>query len=232
MDVCLTPEMVPAWSLRRLTVVVADILRASSSITAGMQGGVPAIRPVEQVHRRPYWKDRGYLLGGERHGEQIDGFDLGNAPEDYLRIGQRRQKIIMTTTNGTRAIQAGKSAQNLIVGSFLNLEAVATHLEQHKPPLLIICSGWQGKTSFEDTLFAGALTERLIDHYGGQLGDGALLARATYQRYRHELRTAVQASSHGQRLIKLGREQDISFCLQESIYSVVPILRGEEIVTD
>lgn len=231
MDVALTPDMIHAWSLRRMTVVVADILRASSSITAGIQGGVPAIRPVEHVHRRQYWKSRGYLLGGERHGEMIDGFDIGNAPEDYLQAGKQSQKIIMTTTNGTRAVQASKQAEALLIGSFLNLDTIVRYLQERRPPLLIVCSGWRGKSSLEDTLFAGALIDRLRTAYTETpLGDGAHLALATYERFRKNLMGAVRESSHGQRLIGLDREQDIAFCLQQNIYPVVPVLRGEEIV--
>lgn len=232
MDVCISPDMIHAWSLRSSTVVVTDILRASSSITAGIYGGVPAIRPVEHIHRRHYWKSRGYLLGGERHGEMIDGFDIGNAPEDYLQAGKQGQKIIMTTTNGTRAIQASKEAETLVIGSFLNLDSVAGYLKKSTSPLLVVCSGWQGKASLEDTLFAGALIDRLLPDLNHlPLGDGAQLALATYERFRKNLLKVVRESSHGQRLTHLQREQDISFCLQQSIYDVLPVLKGEEIVS-
>jgi len=230
MDVCFSPEMVTAHSLKRKTIVVADILRASSSITAGIQGGVPAIRPVEQIHRRQYWQERGYLLGGERGGVMIDGFDLGNAPMDYLKAGANKQKIIMTTTNGTRAIQASKHADQLLVGSFLNLEAIAGYLLQDKPSLLIVCSGWQGTPSLEDSLFAGALLERLGPAYSSPISDGARLAISTYRHHQDHLVEAVRESSHGQRLLGMDREEDIAYCLQQSIYPVVPILKGEEIV--
>jgi len=230
MDVCFSPEMVSAHSLKRKTVVVADILRASSSITAGIYGGVPAIRPVEQIHRRHYWQERGYLLGGERGGVMIDGFDLGNAPPDYLKAGAKKQKIIMTTTNGTRAIQVSKHAGQLLVGSFLNLDAIAGYLLTNRPPLLIVCSGWKGTPSLEDSLFAGALLERLGPKYDAPITDGARLAITNYRYHKDQLTEAVQESSHGQRLLSMNREEDIAFCLQQSIYPVVPILRGEEIV--
>ena len=231
MDVALSPDMIHAWSLSRMTVVVTDILRASSSITAGIYGGVPAIRPVETVHRRQYWRNRGYLLGGERHGEMIDDFDLGNAPEDYLRAGKQGKKIIMTTTNGTRAVQASKQAEALLIGAFLNLNTIAGYLQERRPPLLIVCAGWRGKSSLEDTLFAGALIDRLREAYAHtSLGDGAQLALAAYERFRKNLLEAVQESSHGQRLVGLDQEQDVAFCLQQSKYPVLPVLRGEEIV--
>jgi len=230
MDVCFSPEMVTSHSLKHKTVVVADILRASSSITAGIQGGVQAIRPVEQIHRRHYWQERGYLLGGERGGVMIDGFDLGNAPMDYLKAGAKKQKIIMTTTNGTRAIQASKHADQLLVGSFLNLEAIAEFLQNDRPSLLVVCSGWQGTPSIEDSLFAGALLERLGPGYSTPVSDGARLAITNYRYHQDRILEAVRESSHGQRLLDMNREEDIEFCLQESIYPVVPILRGEEIV--
>jgi len=230
MDVCFSPEMVTSHSLKHKTVVVADILRASSSITAGIQGGVQAIRPVEQIHRRHYWQERGYLLGGERGGVMIDGFDLGNAPMDYLKAGAKKQKIIMTTTNGTRAIQASKHADQLLVGSFLNLEAIAEFLQNDRPSLLVVCSGWQGTPSLEDSLFAGALLERLGPGYSTPVSDGARLAITNYRYHQDRILEAVRESSHGQRLLDMNREEDIEFCLQESIYPVVPILRGEEIV--
>ncbi len=230
MDVCFSPEMVTAHSLKRKTVVVADILRASSSITSGIQGGVPAIRPVEHIHRRHYWQERGYLLGGERGGVMVDGFDLGNAPLDYLKAGTSKQKIIMTTTNGTRAIQVSKHAEQLLVGSFLNLEAIAAFLLKDRPPLLIVCSGWKGTPSLEDSLFAGALLERLGTEYDTPISDGARLAITNYRYHQDRLTDAVRESSHGQRLLGMKREEDIDYCLQQSIYPVVPILKGEEIV--
>jgi len=223
--------MIPAWTFRNMTVVVADILRATSSITAGIHGGVPAIRPVEHVHRRQYWQNRGYLLGGERHGEMIDGFDIGNAPEDYQQAGRQGKKIIMTTTNGTRAIQASKEAKNLLIGSFLNLNTVAQYLIRERPAFLIVCSGWRGKASLEDTLFAGALIKQVRTAYTDTApGDGAHLALATYERFRENLPAAVREASHGQRLLGLERGQDIDFCLQQSVYDVLPVLQGEEIV--
>jgi 2-phosphosulfolactate phosphatase len=230
MDVCFSPEMVTAHSLKHKTVVVADILRASSSITSGIQGGVPAIRPVEHIHRRHYWQDRGYLLGGERGGVMVDGFDLGNAPLDYLKAGAKKQKIIMTTTNGTRAIQVSKHAGQLLVGSFLNLEAIAEYLLKDRPPLLVVCSGWKGTPSLEDSLFAGALLDRLGTEYDAPLSDGARLAITNYRYHKEHLSQTVRNSSHGQRLLGMQREEDIEYCLQQSIYPVVPILKGEEIV--
>lgn len=230
MDVCFTPDMVTSYNLLQKTVVVTDILRASTSITAGIYGGVPAIRPVEQIHRRQYWRDRGYLIGGERGGVMIDGFDLGNAPEDYLKAGNRKQKIIMTTTNGTRAIQTTKQARQLLVGSFLNLKALAHFLLAQPSPLVVVCAGWNGTSSLEDTLFAGALVDLIIDRYPYSISDGARMAQTIYACHKNDLVGAVRASSHGQRLIRLNREKDILYCLQQSIFPVVPLLKGEEII--
>jgi 2-phosphosulfolactate phosphatase len=229
LDVCLSPDLMHLYDVKGKAVVVVDILRATSCMTTAFAHGVSSIRPVAEVEESRALREQGYLVAAERGGEKVAGFDLGNSPFEYMDESLRGKKIGVTTTNGTRAISLSKGASQLLVGSFLNLQAVAEQLNQQEQDVLIVCAGWQGHVNLEDTLFAGALAEQLTAKFT-RACDSTLSAIALYHTAKNIMLAFLQNSSHVQRLKGLGIEKDIEFCLQHDLYDVVPVLKNDELV--
>src|SRR5687767_2329393 len=162
-DVCLSPDMMHLYKVQDHCIVVVDVLRATSCMTTAFAHGIESIAPFAQLADCLAMKEKGYFTAGERDGKKVEGFDLGNSPFEYQDPKLKGQKIAFTTTNGTRAIVKSLGAKEIIIGSFLNLTAVANHLRTINSDVLVVCAGWKGKVNLEDQLFAGALVELLKD---------------------------------------------------------------------
>ena len=187
--------------------------------------GVARIRPVAHPEECRSWREQGYLIAGERDGWKIADFDLGNSPLEYQSDKVPGQSLAMSTTNGTLAIAKAKEARRLIVGSFLNLSAVTDFLTTQEASVVVVCAGWKGHVNLEDTLFAGALTAQLQSHF--QIGsDAALMASVAYRAAQPDLLGFLSQSSHVRRLQQLGHQEDVVFCLRESLYEVIPVLEN------
>src|SRR5688572_33297600 len=163
-DVCLSPDLMHLYDVRDKTVVVIDILRATSCMTTAFAHGINSITPFAKLEDCIAMKATGYFTAGERDGKKVDGFDLGNSPFEYMDEKLKGQKIAFTTTNGTQAIAKSIGAKEIVIGSFLNLSALANHIRQGNDDVLIVCAGWKGRFNLEDTLFAGALIDSVKDH--------------------------------------------------------------------
>jgi 2-phosphosulfolactate phosphatase len=223
-DVCLSPDMMHLYPVNEHVVVVVDILRATSCMTTAFAHGIDTIAPFAKLDDCLAMKAKGYYTAGERDGKKVDGFDFGNSPFEYQDPKLRGAKIAFTTTNGTQAIAKSLGASEIIVGSFLNLTAVANHLRMLSQNILVVCAGWKGKFNLEDTLFAGALVEKLKTEVQPAC-DAPLAAQALYNQAKGNMVEFLSNSSHVKRLAKLNIHKDITFCLTEDTYSVVPILR-------
>lgn len=222
-DVCLTPDLMHLYDVKGHSVVVVDILRATSCMTTALACGVDAIAPFAKLEDCLAMKEQGYYTAGERDGKKVDGFDLGNSPFEYQDPKLKGQRVAFTTTNGTQAIVKSLGAAEIIIGSFLNISAVATHLQHSAHPILIVCAGWKGKFNLEDTLFAGALVEKLKSDFKPAC-DSALAAAHLYAGAKNDLLGFLSASSHVQRLAKLNIKKDIEFCLTHDVYDCLPKL--------
>lgn len=227
-DVCLSPDLMHLYCVQKQTVVIVDILRATSCMTTALAHQIDSITPFAQLPDCLALKAQGYLTAGERDGKKVNGFDLGNSPFEYMDAALKGKKIAFTTTNGTQAIAKSMGAQNIVIGSFLNLSAVVRYLQQVKTDILIVCSGWRGKVNMEDTVFAGALVEKLNDQFEPAC-DAPVIARRLYAEARHNLADFLKDSSHIKRLQRLNIQKDIDFCLREDIYDVVPLIRDNVI---
>ncbi|HEX5171093.1 MAG TPA: 2-phosphosulfolactate phosphatase [Cyclobacteriaceae bacterium] len=222
-DVCLSPDLIHLYELENRSVVVVDILRATSCMTTAFAHGVQSIKPFASLEECRAMRADGFFTAGERNGEKVEGFDLGNSPFEYMDERLKGKKIAFTTTNGTQAIEKSKGAKEIIIGSFLNLTAVAEHLKRHQNDILIVCAGWKGKVNLEDTLFAGALLEKLSDNVKPEC-DAPLMAHHIYQQGKNDMVGFLKNSSHVQRLNRLNIHKDIEFCLKVDQYFVTPIL--------
>ena len=228
-DVCLSPELIQLYNLEKRVVVIVDVLRASSTMVAALANGIQAIRPFASVPACMEMRRNGYLIAGERGGAIIDGFDLGNSPVSFLEEKYFGEKLAMTTTNGTLAIQLSSKADQIIIGSLINLQAVADYLKSQDRDVLVFCAGWKGKVNLEDTLFAGALVEALEGHFESEC-DAPIAAKAVYETAKSDIHGYLKNSSHVNRLRKLGIDKDIEFCLTPNQFDVVPELQGDDIV--
>ncbi len=228
-DVCLSPDLMHLYNVKDHTVVVVDILRATSCMTTAFAHGIQSITPFEHLQDCLALKSKGYFTAGERDGKKMDGFDLGNSPFEYMNPILQGQKIAFTTTNGTRAIVHSAGAREIIIGSFLNLTAVVGYLRQVQNDILIVCSGWKGKVNLEDTVFAGALVDHLQNDFGHAC-DAPLIAMRLYSAGRDNLGDFLKDSSHIKRLHRLNIQKDIDFCLTKDQYKVIPAIKDNVLV--
>ncbi|GAA0188285.1 2-phosphosulfolactate phosphatase family protein [Fulvivirga kasyanovii] len=228
-DVCLSPDLIHLFDVKNKVVVVVDILRATSCMTTGMAYGVKSIKPFSSLEECRQMKSHGYYIAGERNGEKVEDFDLGNSPFDYMNPDLKGKSVAVTTTNGTVAIEKSQEADEIVIGAFLNISAVAQYLREQEKDVLIFCAGWKGKVNMEDSLFAGALIEKLQNDFANEC-DAPLIVQAAYQDMSHNLLALVQSSSHAKRLQRLNIYEDIEYCLKLDEYDVVPVIRNGEIV--
>jgi 2-phosphosulfolactate phosphatase len=222
-EVCVSPEMMHLYDVSDKTVVVVDILRATSCMVTAFAHGVDCIVPIADLEECRAMSKQGYIISGERNGEKVEGFDKGNSPFEYME-DIRGKKIAFTTTNGTQAISKSAGARDVVIGAFLNLKAVVDHLIKSTDNILVVCAGWKGKVNMEDTLFAGAVVQNLKDNVTID-DDSALMAMHVYNLSKADKVGFLKPASHIQRLKKLGIHEDIAYCLTEDTFDVVPRLR-------
>ncbi|MGB3464309.1 MAG: 2-phosphosulfolactate phosphatase [Cyclobacteriaceae bacterium] len=219
-DVCLTPELVHLQPLDEKLVVVVDIFRATSCMVAGLSTGVRSIVPVATVEECLSFREKGYLCAGERGGEKIPEFDIGNSPFEYMGEKAKDRDIAVSTTNGTLAISRSADASEIIIAGFLNLSATVSYLKNSSKNVVVHCAGWKGTFNLEDTTFAGALIELLQDSHEYNT-DAAFMARSLWQQGNGDLYTFLLKSAHAKRLQKFGIEKDLEYCCKTDEFDKV-----------
>lgn len=222
-SVVFTPALLGSGSaLSNECVVVIDTLRASTTIIAALLAGAREVIPVDDVERAvaaagELGTDR-TLLGGERHGVKINGFDLGNSPLEYTPEVVAGKTILLTTSNGTRALRAASAAHTVLCGTLLNAESIASFCCEHDNNLTLLCAGTNGGFSMDDAISAGAIIDALrYRSLSLQLDDASVVAYELFDLRRTDLRAALEATGHGKRLMELGFADDIAFCAQLSL---------------
>jgi 2-phosphosulfolactate phosphatase len=212
-------------------VVIVDILRASTTITHALAAGAALIRPcltideARNVQQQDASSNRdddsaaNWLLGGERKGVLIDGFDFGNSPTAYTAERVSNRRIAFTTTNGTKALLRCRQAEQILIGCFANLSAVADQLAASSRPAHIVCAGTDGNVTGEDVLFAGALVDRLAERSDRTPTDAARVAASFWRQSRaaSSVEARIQQlreSQGGRNLIALGYDADIACAAQ------------------
>jgi 2-phosphosulfolactate phosphatase len=231
-DACFSPLLYPIYRDDESIVVIIDILRATSAICTAFEHGAEKVIPVATVEEARKYKEMGYLVGAERNAIPVEGFDFGNSPYSYMGETVKGKTIVITTTNGTQAIHAAREAYKVVIGSFLNIDALCRWLIEEKRNVLLLCSGWKNKFNLEDALFAGAVTEVLSHLSDGayKMGDGCLALKYLYQMAKRNPYKFLNYSSHKERLAKLNLKNDIKYCLTPNQTTVIPVLQGEALV--
>lgn len=230
-EVCYTPQAYNLFHKDDAIVVVIDVLRATSAIVTAFYNGVSKMIPVATVEEAKEYQSNGFMAAAERNGEMIEGFELGNSPFGYMNNKVKGKTIAISTTNGTQAIEASRKASKIIVGSFLNLEVVCEYLAAQKKNVILVCAGWKNKFNMEDTLFAGAVVEKLTTENGFNIDcDSALASKHLYNIAKNDLYEFLSTSSHRNRLAKLDLERDIQYCLTPNQCPVIPVMEGKYLV--
>jgi 2-phosphosulfolactate phosphatase len=229
-EVCLTPALLGLYDINKSIVVVIDILRATSSIVYGIDNGATSIIPVAQVEDCLKYTEYGYLLAAERNGEVVAGYDFGNSPFSYTKERVAGKTVVLTTTNGTKALHLARAtAEQVVIGSFLNLKALCDWLKTQRQDVLLLCAGWKDQANLEDTLFAGAVVKELSGLFT-EFDDSSIMAEDLYKLAEHDLAAYMTKSSHSHRLAALNIGEDVKFCLQLNVCTAIPVLIGDALV--
>lgn len=242
LEVLFTPAEFQALSSRNLTqtvCVVFDVFRATSTIVTALANGATGIIPVAEIPEALEWRKRqpDVLLAGERDGLRIRAnltggidFNLGNSPREFTPARIQSRTIVLSTTNGSRALRACARARAVLAGSFLNLQATADHLISNKcSNVLLVCSGTHNEASYEDVLGAGALAE-LLNFPNGTIADSARIAMQIYQQNSRDLLRAAEHCRNGRRLLSMPElRDDVPWCLRRDVFPLVARMENDTI---
>lgn len=230
-DVYCTPEEVRAGDLAGATAVVIDVVRATSCIVEAIANGARAVHPAVSVEEAAALQARlnGHgdraLLCGERGGLRIDGFDLGNSPTEFTAAAVGGRRLVMTTTNGTRAFAAARHADRVLAASFFNRSAVADAVRDDDA-VAIVCAGKEGRFSLDDAVCAGHIVRALLERAADPvtLADGALAVRdlAALHGVSADMLAGTAA---GQALVEVGLGADLALCARIDRHQIVPMMQ-------
>lgn len=223
----LSPALLHLYDASQATVVIIDILRATSTIATALHNGARHIIPVDSVAKCiELGRQINCITAGERDGHIAEGLRYGNSPFEYDREFINGKILVLTTTNGTRLLHMAldKGAKEIVTGSFINLDAVTQYLTGQKNHVILACAAWKDKINIEDTLFAGAVIEKVRDHFNIAC-DASQIAANLYQKASGDLFGFLKENnaSHFYRLMAFGLEKDIRYCLESNRANVLPI---------
>ncbi len=229
LEVISAAKHIPDYDLTGKTAVVFDILRATSTITTALANGCLGVFPVISVEEArslaaepqkkiPHVLPGRMLLAGERGGQKIPFFPHGNSPLEYTPQVVTGNYLVLTTSNGTRAISGAVRASDIFIASMLNAKAAALMAAKKDRDIVLICAGTADKFSLEDTLAAGFVIQELL-HLKPALADSATGALRIAQYYAREPLRAFYDSRHGQKLLRLGLDEDIKWCAKLNVYN-------------
>ena len=227
-----TPELTPKSTIADCAIAV-DVLRATSTMVTALAAGAEAVQffsDLEQlIQVSEHWSPDKRIRAGERGGSQVDGFDFGNSPLACTPDLVKGRRLFISTTNGTRALQCVQAAPLVLAAALINRQAVVEYVLKHNPQTVwIVGSGWEGSFALEDTVCAGAIAYTLQTQLGGTLEDLAgndevIGAISLYHQWQDNLLDLLQHASHGKRLLRLECYDDLKYCSQTDILTVVPV---------
>ncbi|MCU7692928.1 2-phosphosulfolactate phosphatase [Haoranjiania flava] len=220
----LSPKLTDLYNLDGCIVVIIDVFRATSTIASALYNGAERVIPVAQVDACiEIGKELNAITAGERDGKIIEGLLHGNSPLEYSREFIENKTLVLTTTNGTQMLHLAleRGADEIITGSFPNLNSVCAHLKLRRKNVILACSGWKNRFNMEDTLFAGAVIDNVKDFFEIHC-DSSLMAQNLFKVQKKDLKTFAALTTHWHRLAKYGLENDMLYCLSENVADVLP----------
>ena len=229
----MSPALLHLYDTKDKNVIIIDIFRATSTITAAIANGAKTVVPVASVEECINLSNvlENCITAGERDGKVAPGLSHGNSPLEYDHDFIAGKNLALTTTNGTRLLHMVKDAANIIIGSFLNVSAVCDFLMNSDKDVILACASWKDRVNMEDTLFAGAVVAKIGQHFNCKC-DSAMIAKEMYKdaTSRGDLLEYLKDSSHYRRLTGFGLMEDLIYCTTEDKHDVVPVLKGNVLV--
>ena len=233
-ETILSPELFPLRVTQAgHTTVAIDILRATSSICTAFAAGAYEVVPLESLEELEIYREKGYTLAAERGGRKVGDAECGNSPTEYLTMDLRGRRLAYSTTNGTVAILKAAAAGRTYVGAFSNISALAERLHSDARNVVLLCSGWINSASLEDTLFCGALAEKLLatDRFS-PVDDATVMALRLWQQAKPDPYGFCKEATHVQRLRRMNYEQDIRFAFQQDTCPLVPTYQNGTLISE
>jgi 2-phosphosulfolactate phosphatase len=230
-EVCFTPKLfAEIFTKENFLVVLVDILRATTSICTAFSNGVSSIIPVGDMEEARDYKEKGYMVASEQDGKKLDFADFGNSAFSFTRERVSGKTLVYCTTNGTRALETARSAELIVIGSFINLSALAEWIRNRKANVVILCSGWKNKFCLEDTLFAGALASSLLERSDFTSNcDSTMASIDLWNLAKTDIPAYLEKAAHRHRLKRLGLDDVIAYSFTPDQTDVVPVFDGKEI---
>ncbi len=223
-EVCFSPALFNYYQNPEAIVVVVDVLRATSAICAAFMNGVEKVIPIGTVEEAIEYKNKGYLVAAERDGFVLDFADFGNSPFNFTANRVKGKTIVYSTTNGTQAINIASSCYSVVIGAFINISALSNWLKKQQRDVIIFCAGWKGRFSLEDTILAGALTEKLLESASYEtVCDSALASLDLWYVAKPNLLVYINKTAQRNRLKKNGLDDVIEYCHTPDITDIIPI---------
>lgn len=226
-DIVISANHINKENLKGKITIVIDMLRATSVITTALGNGANRVIPITGVEEAFDTKDRlesmgiEALIGGERKAMKVDGFDMTNSPLEYIKEKVEKRDIILSTTNGTRAINLCLSADRIYIGSFLNGGILAEYLSGMNKDIVIVNSGTNGELSLDDFICSGYIIEEILKHEEFELTDIAKLAKMTYEN-NEDVYKYISNARHYNVLKNLNLEKDMEYCCKKNIFETIP----------
>jgi 2-phosphosulfolactate phosphatase len=234
LNTSISPALLHLYDLSNSIVVIIDVFRATSTIASALYNGAKCVIPVDSVPKAiEISKKIGGIAAGERDGRIAEGLEHGNSPLEYGRDFIEDKTLVLTTTNGTRLLHMAlnNNADSIVSGSFPNLSAVCDHLVAEKKNVVLGCAGWKDRFNLEDTLFAGAVIEKVKEHFTIHC-DSSLMASSMYKLHKKDLHSFAPNLTHYHRLVeRFGLIEDIRYCLTPDVANVLPLYQDGKLVS-
>lgn len=230
-EVCFTPELIDKYDIENKLVVVIDILRATTIITTMFKNGLYKLIPAKNLDEAKTYKENGFLVAAERNGKKVDFADFNNSPYVFTEEKIKGKTVVYSSTNGTNTINSVKTAEDVIIASFLNLSAVADFIKEKDKNILLLCSGWKGNFCSEDAIFAGALSEKLLTT--GRFStecDSVLASIDLWSIAKKDILSYIKSIYQYKRLTNLGLENVIDYCFKTDITNAIAMLKDDYLV--
>ncbi len=229
----LSPALLDLSDVGNTVVVIIDVFRATTTIAAALYNGAKRVIPVAEVEecKRLGNKISGSITAGEREGKVIEGLQYGNSPTEYPREFIEGKTLVLTTTNGTKLLHKAlaKGCAEVVTGSFVNLSAVCNYLIKENKNVILGCSGWKDRFNLEDTLFAGAVIDKIEEHFTIH-DDSSLMAKELYNLHRNDLYNFIKQTTHWHRLAAYGLHKDLEYCVSTDVANVLPLYKNGELI--
>lgn len=232
-EVCLSPALLHLVDTKGKITIVIDVFRASSTIIAALDNGAECVVPMSSVESciEMGLSTPNSVTAGERDGQVAPGLEHGNSPLEYTPDFIQGKKLLLTTTNGTKLLHMVQDSSQIIIGAFLNLSAICQYLLSKKMPVLLACAAWKDKVNMEDSLFAGAVVDRL-KHEFEVYDDSGRICMSMYHEAiaQGSIIDYLRSSSHYHRLSGYGLVGDMEYCAQIDKHPVIPVYDGHNLV--